>query len=99
VEFADEAGVRRLLAAAASEDVRARSQRMFGSLLSPDNADLARTLETYLDLESSATSTAARLGIHRNTVVKRLNKIEELIGANLADPEVRLALHLACRAK
>jgi hypothetical protein len=99
VEFADEAGVRRLLAAAASEDVRARSQRMLGSLLSPANADLARTLETYLDLESSATSTAARLGIHRNTVVKRLNKIEELLGANLADPEVRLALHLACRAK
>ncbi|GAA2998677.1 PucR family transcriptional regulator [Actinokineospora diospyrosa] len=99
VEFADEAGVRRLLAAATSEDVRARSQRMLGALLSPANADLARTLETYLDLESSATSTAARLGIHRNTVVKRLSKIEELLGANLSDPEVRLALHLACRAK
>ncbi len=99
VEFADEAGVRRLLAAAASDDVRARSQRMLGPLLTPANADLARTLETYLDLESSATSTAARLGIHRNTVVKRLAKIEELLGANLADPEVRLALHLACRAK
>ncbi|GAA3034356.1 PucR family transcriptional regulator [Actinokineospora globicatena] len=99
VEFADEAGVRRLLAAATSEDVRARSQRMLGALLSPANADLARTLETYLDLESSATSTAARLGIHRNTVVKRLSRIEELLGANLSDPEVRLALHLACRAK
>ncbi|MBM7774707.1 hypothetical protein JOD54_004911 [Actinokineospora baliensis] len=99
VVFADEAGVRRLLAAATSDDVRARSQRLLGALLSPANADLARTLETYLDLESSATSTAARLGIHRNTVVKRLSRIEELLGANLSDPEVRLALHLACRAK
>jgi purine catabolism regulator len=99
IEHADEMGIRRLLAATASEDVRARSRRLLASLLVPENADLVRTLETYLDLESSTTSASARLGVHRNTVVKRLARIEKLLGVNLGDPEVRLALHIACRTR
>jgi len=99
IEHADEMGIRRLLAAAASQDVRARSRRLLAPLLAPENADLVRTLEAYLDLESSASSASARLGVHRNTVVKRLARIEDLLGVNLADPEVRLAMHIACRTR
>lgn len=61
------------------------------------NGELLDTLECYLDTESSLTDTAAALGIHRNTVTRRLRRIEELIGVSLHHPDERLALQLACR--
>jgi purine catabolism regulator len=60
--------------------------------------DLQTTLSTYLDTESSLAETAAILGIHRNTVADRIARIERLLDVDLADPETRLALHLACRS-
>lgn len=99
VVAADETGVRRFLAAALSDDIRARSLRLLAPLLEPFEPQLFRTLEIYLDLESSSTSTAARLGVHRNTVTNRLARIESLLQVNLGDPDVRLAVQIACRAK
>jgi purine catabolism regulator len=58
---------------------------------------LLDTLACYLDNESSATATAAALGIHRNTVLQRVERIRTLLGVNLADPDERLALQLASR--
>ncbi|WP_433559190.1 PucR family transcriptional regulator [Pseudonocardia xinjiangensis] len=60
--------------------------------------DLLTTLTAYLDAESSLTETAAVLGVHRNTVTARIAKAQELLGVELADPDERLALHLACRS-
>jgi DNA-binding PucR family transcriptional regulator len=59
--------------------------------------DLVRTLGAYLDAESSIAETAAVLGIHRNTVVGRLKRIERLLTVDLAHRDDRLAVHLACR--
>ncbi|MCW2611804.1 MAG: Regulator of polyketide synthase expression-like protein, partial [Cryptosporangiaceae bacterium] len=70
------------------------------SLLAPlqgQPGDLLQILTTYLDAESSVTETAAVLGIHRNTVATRVRRIQELLDIDLADPDERLALHLACR--
>ncbi len=51
-----------------------------------------RILHTYLQCERHATETCARLHMHRNTVLYHINRMEELIGASLDDPEVRLKL-------
>ncbi|BBG02851.1 MULTISPECIES: PucR family transcriptional regulator [Pseudonocardia] len=60
--------------------------------------DLIRTLTTFLDAESSLTETAAVLGVHRNTVATRVDRIRDLLGIDLGDPDERLAVHLACRS-
>jgi purine catabolism regulator len=72
------------------------------SLVEPLIADdatgeLSRTLRCYLDHESSITSTAAILGVHRNTVIHRLRRIRALLQVDLDQPEERLAVHLALR--
>ncbi|QIK64647.1 PucR family transcriptional regulator [Leucobacter viscericola] len=60
--------------------------------------ELLATLAAYLDNESGVQATAAALGVHRNTVMQRVQRAQELIGADLGSPETRLALQLACRA-
>ncbi|MDN4614644.1 helix-turn-helix domain-containing protein [Leifsonia sp. F6_8S_P_1B] len=71
------------------------------SLLAPLLArgpELVETLTAYLDHESGIAATADALGLHRNTVSTRIARAQELLGLDLADPETRLAVHLACRA-
>lgn len=68
------------------------------TLLSPlREADL-ETLRVYLDEESSVKGTAHKLGLHRNTVSVRMQRIQEALGVDLHDPESRLAVQLALRA-
>jgi DNA-binding PucR family transcriptional regulator len=55
------------------------------------------TLATFLDEESSVIATAQRLGLHRNTVSARIQRIQSALGADLSDPQTRLALQLASR--
>lgn len=66
-------------------------------LTDPSLAELAETLETYLDLAGSAQATAQALLLHRTSLYHRLGRIEELCGADLKDGEQRLALHLALK--
>lgn len=71
------------------------------SLLAPlltEAPELLDTLAAYLDHESGIQATADALGLHRNTVSQRVQRAQELVGADLTSPETRLALHLACRA-
>ncbi|MDR1710480.1 MAG: helix-turn-helix domain-containing protein [Propionibacteriaceae bacterium] len=66
-------------------------------LESRHSGELLETLEAFLDCESSVTSTAEALDLHRNTVMRRVARLKELLGAELDDPDGRLALQLACR--
>lgn len=59
------------------------------------DADLAATVEAYLDLAGDAGRTAEALNVHRATLYYRLNKAQQLTGANLRDGNDRLALHLS----
>ena len=58
-----------------------------------------RTLAAYLDEQGSIVKTADRLHLHRNAVTNRLRTITELLDVDLEDPDQRLALQLACRAR
>ena len=62
-----------------------------------EHLGLAQTLETYLDLAGNAQATAKALRLHRATLYYRLQRIEELTGADLKDGNDRLTLHLGLK--
>ena len=91
-----ELGVYRLLGVAADPRLReAVSQPGIDRLLSEGGDELVRTALTYLDEAGSAQRTAQALGIHRQTLYHRLERIEKLSGLDLDAGRDRLALHLA----
>ncbi|WP_284303152.1 PucR family transcriptional regulator [Mobilicoccus caccae] len=91
----DSLGLEQLLLAWTGTDTFVPAARALLGRLRP--ADRA-TLGAYLDHESSLLRTAESLGLHRNTVRQRMQRVQEVLGLDLQDPDVRLAVHLACRA-
>jgi DNA-binding PucR family transcriptional regulator len=61
------------------------------------HGDLLRTLEVYLDSGNALAEASAALNIHRNTLLYRLRRIEELTGLDLRNPLARLNLHVAVK--
>lgn len=99
VEHAQSSPTRRIiLDATRGASVSFRSDDLLRPLRETDS-NLMATLQTYLALESSKSATASALKVHRNTVIKRLERIEEVLQLDLRDPEVRLALEIACRGR
>jgi len=62
-------------------------------------AGLMRTLDAFFRCHGSPTEMAALLHLHRNTVLYRLRRIEEIGRLRLDDPETRLNLHLCLRVR
>ncbi len=58
-------------------------------------SDLLRTLRVYLAANGNITATAELLFLHRNSVLYRLQRIEELSGLELREASVRLTLLVA----
>jgi DNA-binding PucR family transcriptional regulator len=56
--------------------------------------ELRETVRTYLQQQSNATSTAALLFTHRNTVLSRLARAEQLLPRPLAGSALRVGLAL-----
>lgn len=52
-------------------------------------------LQTFLDNNCNINATADKMFVHRNTIVYKINKIEELLDRDLSDMEVRVELYLA----
>jgi len=97
----DDLGIYRLIfAAEALPELRAFHQEALGALIAYDRlhgADLLRTLDAFFAALGSPKEAAARLHVHRNTVLYRLDRIREITGLDLEDADVRLRLHLALR--
>lgn len=73
-------------------------QYVLGRLVAYDrahNADLLNTLRTYFRCNGNAVEAAERLFLHRNSLLYRLQRIEDLTGIDLKDPHDRLAANLA----
>ncbi|WP_121660874.1 PucR family transcriptional regulator [Metabacillus litoralis] len=64
-----------------------------------DHQVLLHTLSVYLETHCQLSETAKRLYVHRNTVIYRLEKCEEMIGRSLKEPDETLRLRLAFRIK
>lgn len=100
VEHIDAVSMKRLLVGwYGSGTLRSVADEIVTPLLAADpGGELVRTLRLYLDLESSTTLTAARLGVHRNTVMQRIERARRLLSVDLDDPDDRIVVHLATRA-
>jgi purine catabolism regulator len=98
----DDLGVYRLLFAAQGlPELRAFHDEALGPLVAYDRdhgAELIRTLEAFFAARCGPKEAAALLGVHRNTVLYRLDRVRELTGLDLDDADVRLRLHLALAA-
>lgn len=61
-------------------------------------SELVKTLSRYLECGGSYQPTADALFIHRSTLKYRLQRIREIAGLDLNDPDTRFNLQLATRA-
>ncbi len=62
------------------------------------DGELAQTLYQYLRWERNVALTARQMGLHRNTLIYRLKRIQELTRMEFEWPEDRLYLMLSLRA-
>ena len=95
-------GIFRMLAAIPDlSDVDTFVREWLGSLLDYDarrKAELVHTLTQYLEHGGNYDATAAELSVHKSTLKYRLQRIRELTGLELNDPDVHFNLQLATRA-
>ncbi len=95
-------GIFRMLAAIPDlTDVDAFVREWLGSLLDYDvrrKAELVHTLTQYLEHGGNYDATAAELSVHKSTLKYRLQRIRDLTGLELNDPDVHFNLQLATRA-
>ena len=59
---------------------------------------LLHTLEVFLDQERSLSRTASALHMHRNTLAKRISRIEQILGRSLMATDDLVAIGLGLRA-
>ena len=99
----DQLGVYRILAEAQDTGTIERFVREWlGPLLDYDAAkrtDLVPTLSSYLEHGGSYDAAAKAVAVHRSTLKYRLQRIREISGLDLSDPETRFSLQLATRAR
>ncbi len=60
-------------------------------------SNLVHTIEEYFNHHGNVSQTAEALFIHRNTLLYRLERIQELTAHDLNQADMRLALHLALK--
>jgi purine catabolism regulator len=80
--------------------VQAFCDEVIGPLADYDQkhrSSLVQTLEAYFDHHANISQTAESLFIHRNTLLYRLERIQELTGQNLNKADMRLAMHLSLK--
>jgi purine catabolism regulator len=63
------------------------------------NSELLKTLDAFLRAHGNKIATARLLQLGRRSVYYRLDRIEELLGTSLDDPELRVRLYIALRAR
>jgi sugar diacid utilization regulator len=98
----DDLGVYAILSGTSDMDGIERFVRFWlGTLLEYDahkQSDLVATLTGYLECGGNYDATAASLAVHRSTLKYRLQRIREISGHNLVEPDTRFNLQLATRA-
>jgi len=98
----DDLGVYRLLAEIEKlDEVEHFVRRWLGALLDYDRergAELVRTLSQFLECGGSYEATAKVLIVHRSTLKYRLQRIQQISGLTINDPDTRFNLMLAARA-
>ena len=77
------------------------AEEQVGALIAHDSrhrTELLRTLDTYLTLGTSKAAAASALGIRRQSLYDRLERIQRLLGVELDDADQQLGLRLGVLA-
>lgn len=77
-------------------------QETLGPLSESDtrsNNALLDTLECFFNCNGNLSETARMMHLHRNSLLYRLGRIEELLGRSLEDPDLRLCLLIALKIR
>ena len=99
--FADLDVLRMLAAVDDLTDVEAFVRKWLGTLAAYDerkHTELVKTLIQYLQHGGGYEATSRALSVHRSTLKYRLQRIRELTGFDLGNPETHFNLQLATRA-
>lgn len=83
-------------------ELSAFCDEILGKLIEYDRdqgTDLVETLTAYFAHKNNLSQTAESLFVHRNTLLYRMERIREISGLDLDNPETRLNLQLALRAR
>jgi purine catabolism regulator len=64
---------------------------------SENRGSLVKTVQAYFDHHGNISQTAESLFVHRNTLLYRMDRVQELTGIQLEQANMRLALHLALK--
>lgn len=62
-----------------------------------NRGSLVKTVEAYFDHHGNISQTAESLFVHRNTLLYRMERIQDLTGLQLDQANMRLALHLSLK--
>lgn len=84
------------------ESLRRYVEEMLGALQRYEaglKTPLLRTVEQLILAHWNQRAAARRLHVHINTLLYRMQRIEQLTGFSLSDPETRVALAVAVRAR
>ena len=84
---------------ALADDLAARVLAPLDGLPAGQRSRMVETLTAWLDAHGEARPAAERLHVHVQTVRYRVDKLRELLGDALDDPERRLELQLALRVR
>jgi purine catabolism regulator len=81
-------------------ELQAFYQEMLGPLHNADTrgeGTLIDTLEGFFRCNGNLSETARTMHLHRNSLLYRLGRIEEILGRSLEDSELRLSLQIALK--
>ncbi len=103
LHFARLGALRLIFHLAGNPELRAFQRDVLGPLEVSDAArrsEFVRTLDAFLRAGGNHMRAARDLNVHRNTLIYRLERIQELLGgSNLEHPETRLNLQLALKIR
>jgi PucR family transcriptional regulator, purine catabolism regulatory protein len=103
LHFARLGALRLIFHLADNPELRAFQRDVLGPLEASDasrRSEFVRTLEAFLRAGGNHMRAARDLNVHRNTLIYRLERIQELLGGvDLEDPETRLNLQLALKIR
>jgi DNA-binding PucR family transcriptional regulator len=81
------------------ERLAARRLAAFDALTPKARRRMEETALAYVQQQGNAAAMARALGLHAQTARYRLSRLRELLGNALDDPDARLELELALRAR
>ncbi|MBV8715681.1 MAG: helix-turn-helix domain-containing protein [Chloroflexi bacterium] len=103
LHFARLGALRLIFHLADNPELRAFQRDVLGPLEISDatrRSEFVRTLDAFLRAGGNHMRAARDLNVHRNTLIYRLERIQELLGGvDLEDPEARLNLQLALKIR